>query len=72
MPLVNPMTTGRGMYFTAVPEAGGAEQDQDHARHERAHEQPLDAVGGDDAGDHDHERAGRAADLDAEPPRARS
>ena len=35
------------------------------AGHHRAHEQAVDAVGRDDAGDDDDERAGRAADLEA-------
>ena len=63
IPLVKPITTGRGMYFTAVPEAGQPQQNEHDAGHQRAHEQPVDAVGRDDAGDHDHERAGGAADL---------
>ena len=46
-------------------ESGDAEQDQDHAGHQRAHEQPVEAVGRDDAGHDDDERAGRSADLDA-------
>ncbi len=65
MPLVKPITTGRGMYFTAVPEPGDAEQDQHHAGHQGAHEQPVEAVGGDDAG-HDHDECpGGSADLHA-------
>ena len=37
--------------------------DEDDAGHHRAHEQAVDAVLGDDARDHDDERAGRSADL---------
>ena len=43
--------------------AGRAQDDEHHARHHRAHEQAVDAVYGDDAGDHHDERAGRPADL---------
>ena len=45
--------------------AGDAESDEQNAGDERAHEQPVDAILGDDAGDHDDERAGRPADLAA-------
>ena len=63
MPLVKPITTGRGMNFTAVPRPVTPEQDQDDAGHQRAHEQAVEAVGRDDARDDDDERAGRPADL---------
>ena len=43
------------------PDARRAEADQDDAGHHRANEQPVDAVLADDAGDDDHECAGRAA-----------
>ena len=43
--------------------AGEAHDHQQDAGHHRAHEQAVDAVLGDDAGDHDDERAGRPADL---------
>ena len=65
MPLVKPMITGRGMYLTAEPVPVRPMIDQHHAGHHRAHEQAVDAVPGDDAGDHHHERAGRSADLEA-------
>ena len=63
MPLVKPMTTGRGMKRTAVPVPVRPMIDQDDAGHHRAHEQAVDAVLGDDAGHDDDERAGRPADL---------
>ena len=63
MPLVNPMTIGRGMNLTAVPMPVRPRIDEQHARHHRAHEQAIDAVDGDDAGDHDDEGARRTADL---------
>ena len=44
MPLVKPMTTGRGMYRTAVPVPVSAHDDEQHAGHHRAHEQAVDAV----------------------------
>ena len=65
MPFVNPTTTGRGMNFTAVPEPGDAEDDEENARHHRAHEQAVDAVLRDDPRDHDDESAGGPADLAA-------
>ena len=65
MPLVKPMTTGRGMKRTAVPSPVSAQQHQQDAGHHRAHEQAVDAVLGDDAGDDHDERAGRPADLEA-------
>ena len=40
--------------------AGDAERDEQHAGHQRAHEQAIDAVARDDAGDDDDEGAGRA------------
>ena len=63
MPLVNPMTTGRGMNFTAEPMPVSAEDDEQDPGHHRAHEQAIDAVDGDDSGDDDDEGAGRTADL---------
>ena len=47
------------------PEPGDAEQDQHHAGHQGAHEQPVEAVGGDDAGHDHHECPGGSADLHA-------
>ena len=44
MPLVNPMTTGRGMNLTAVPVPVRPMIDEHDARHHRAHEQAVDAV----------------------------
>jgi hypothetical protein len=44
-------------------QSGRAEDDQHDARHERAHEQPVDAVMQDDSGHHDDERSRGAADL---------
>src|SRR5687767_2918910 len=49
MPLVNPITTGRGMKRGA----GEPPDDEQHARHHRAHEQSIEAVLRDDPG-HDH------------------
>jgi hypothetical protein len=49
--------------FDGSAETGGAHDDQEYSRHHRAHEQAIDAVGGDDARDYDHEGAGRAANL---------
>jgi hypothetical protein len=43
--------------------AGQAHDDENDAGHHRAHEQAVDAVRGDDAGDDDHEGSGGAADL---------
>ena len=43
--------------------AGCAQNDEHDARHHGAHEQSVDAVDGDDPGDHDDERAGGSADL---------
>ena len=63
MPLVKPTTTGRGMNRTAEPRPVSAEDDEHHAGHQRAHEQAVDAVPRDDAGNDDDERAGRPADL---------
>ena len=63
MPLVNPMTTGRGMNLTAEPRPVTPSTDQQNAGHDRAHEQAVDAVDGDDAGDDDDEGAGGSADL---------
>ena len=64
MPLVKPTTTGRGMKRTALPIPVRPRSDEHHPGHHRAHEQAGDAVRRDDAGDHDDERAGGAADLD--------
>jgi len=44
---------------------GDAEHDQDEPRHDGGHDQPIDAELLDDPVDDHHERAGRAADLDA-------
>ena len=63
MPLVNPMTTGRGMNFTAVPSPVSAHDHEQHARHNRTHEETVDAVSRDDAGDYDDKRARGSADL---------
>ena len=63
MPLVKPITTGRGMNFTAVPMPVTPRTTRMHAGHHRAHEQAVDAVHGDDPGHDDHERAGGSADL---------
>ena len=63
MPLVNPTTTGRGMNRTAEPMPVSAQSDEHDAGHQRAHEQAVDAVLGDDAGDDHDEGAGRPADL---------
>ena len=60
---VNPVTTGNGMNLIAVAQAGEAEDDQDHAGHERRQQQPVHPVPLDDAVDDHHEGAGRAADL---------
>ena len=46
-------------------QTGDAEQDQDHAGEQRAREQAIEAVGGDDARHHHDEGAGWTADLDA-------
>ncbi len=43
--------------------AGRAQHDEYGARHHRAHVQAVDAVHGDDPGDHDDERAGGPANL---------
>ena len=43
--------------------AGCAQNDEYRSRHDGAHVQAVDAVHGDDPGDHDHERAGRTANL---------
>ncbi len=40
-----------------------AHDDEKDSSHHRAHEQAVDAVSGDDAGDYDYEGAGRSADL---------
>ena len=53
------------MNLTAVPRPGHAEQNQDDAGHQRAHEQPVEAVDAHDPGDHDDERARRPTDLGA-------
>jgi hypothetical protein len=47
------------------PHAGDSEQQDHHAGHGGDHVEPVDAVRCDDPGDHDDERAGRAADLRA-------
>ena len=64
MPLVKPTTTGRGMKLHRGAQAGRAQDDEHDAGHHRAHEQAVDAVGRDDAGDDDDEGAGRPADLE--------
>ena len=46
-------------------QARHAQHDEDDARHHGAHEQAVEAVGRDDAGDDHDERAGRSADLGA-------
>ena len=46
-------------------QTGDAEQDQDHAGEQRAREQAIEAVGGDDARHHHDEGAGWTANLDA-------
>ena len=53
------------MNFTALPRPVTASTIRMHARHHRDHQQPGQAVLGDDAGDDHDERAGRPADLDA-------
>ena len=65
MPLVNPMTTGRGMKRTAEPRPVSPMSQQDDAGHERDHGKAAHAEAGDDAGDDDDERAGGSADLGA-------
>jgi hypothetical protein len=68
MPLVKPMTTGRGMKRTAVPDAGEAHDHEHDAGHHRAHEQAVYAVLRDDARDHDDERPGGPPICTYEPP----
>jgi hypothetical protein len=63
MPLVKPMTMGRGMYFTAEPMPVSPMIDQNDSGHHGAHEQAIDAMSGDNPGDDDDKSSGRAADL---------
>ena len=65
MPLVNPMTTMRGMKRTAAPRPVRPMSEQNDAGHERDHGQAAHAEAGDDAGDDDDEGAGGSADLGA-------
>ena len=65
MPLVKPMTTGRGMYLTAVPRPVTPSRTSTTPAimvHMKSPSRPCLL---DDAGDDDDERPGRAADLGA-------
>ena len=57
IPLVKPITTGRGINFTADAHARRAQHDQQNPRHHRAHEQAVDPVHGNDSRDDHHEGA---------------
>ena len=63
MPLVKPITIGRGMYFTADAHAGEPHDDENDPGHHRTHEQAVNAMRGHNAGDYDHKGTGWATDL---------
>ena len=65
MPDVNPVTSGMRDELDDGAELEDAEQNQDHAGHERRDRQPRHAVPLDDRVDDDDERAGGTADLNA-------
>ena len=49
--------------FHRAAQPGHAQKNQEHAGDSRAHEQAVNAVMRHNAGDHDHKRAGRSANL---------
>ena len=63
MPLVNPINDRPRNKFHRRAHAGGAQHDQDGARHDGAHVQSVDAMHRHDPGYDDHERARGSADL---------
>jgi hypothetical protein len=64
IPFVNPMTTGRGRYFTAVPIPVSPRITSRTPAIIVQHEQSVEPVRRDDPGDDDDERAGGPADLE--------
>ena len=63
IPLVKPITMGRGMNFTAVPMPVTPRIMSSNAGHHGAHEQSVHAVHRDNSRDHHYKRARRTADL---------
>jgi len=63
MPLVKPTITGRGMNLTAAPRPVAPSRNEQAAGHDGAHQQTIEAIARQDAGD-DHDKcAGRTTDL---------
>ena len=63
MPLVNPITMGRGMYFTAAPMPVSPMTTRMRPAITVHMNRPSTPCEGDNAGDDDHECSGRAANL---------
>jgi hypothetical protein len=63
MPLVKPMVTGARNKLDGRSQTRHAHDDQNHSGHHGDHEQSGQAELGNDAGNDDHKRAGRPADL---------